>query len=105
MVEFPDAQSPVPIADPRCIPVADPFALTLEFQIVKVPSREVPTEIPPVPIPAPVHVVNATTTAFMIVRFSITEDPEETFPPPRAAPLVAAVPDPLDKAVALTIAP
>jgi hypothetical protein len=60
---------------------------------------------PPVPIAAPVQLVEATITLFMIVKFSTTEDPEATIPPPSPAPLEALPVITLKEAVATTSPP
>jgi hypothetical protein len=103
--QFPEAQSPVPIPDPRWAFVADAMALTVELEIIKKFRTEVPWSVPPAPIAAPLHFVEAKTTLFVIVKFSTADDPEATIPPPTPAPLDAAAPLPLEEAVTTTSPP
>jgi hypothetical protein len=86
-------------------PVPEASAVTFESKIVKKLSREDPLSVPPVPIAAPVDVVDATTTLSLTVMFSTTERPEATRPPPRAAPLEESSPLPVGDAIAVTFPP
>jgi hypothetical protein len=100
MPEFPELQSPVPIPEPKCGPCVSASTPMLEFKIDRNPSTEEPPVFPPVPIPDPVAGVDATTMLFAIVKFSTTDVPEVTIPPPRPAPVVT-----VPEAFASTIPP
>jgi hypothetical protein len=88
ILELPKLQSPVPIPEPKCGLWVSASARIVEFKIDMNFSAEDPPVLPPVPIALPVAGVDATTMLFTIVRFSTTEVPEVTIPPPRPAPVV-----------------
>jgi hypothetical protein len=79
------------------------LAFTVEFKIVNQSRTEAPLILPPVPIPAPVHVVDALTTLSTIPTFPTTDEPESTFPPPIAAPPYAFSSVPVVEATAVIV--